>query len=102
MHTPAVPTSQAQQSAMDLRMALSKQICGDDDALDLARALVNFRDARVAVVPLDRELGRVPVAAVYLDGLVGHAGGHFARVELRHRALGAMSHLGVFHLRGSP
>src|SRR5690606_28620490 len=50
----------------------------DDAALALARALVDLGDPRVAVVPLDGELGRIPVAAVDLDGLVRDPGGGLA------------------------
>src|SRR6185295_4106177 len=66
---------------------------GDHDALDLARAFVDFGDARVAVVALHGKLRRVAVAAVDLDGLVGYPRRHFAREELRfgalHRVAGA-------------
>src|ERR671927_2030609 len=41
----------------------------DDDALDLARPLVDLGDLRVPVVALDRELLRVAVAAEDLDRL---------------------------------
>src|SRR6185503_14634969 len=47
-----------------------KHILGDDESLNFARALVDLGDARIAVVALDAELGRVAVAAVDLDGFV--------------------------------
>src|SRR5919108_3208730 len=59
----------------------------DHEPLDLARALVDLRDLRVAVVPLDGELLRVPVAAEDLDRLRRLAARHLRRVELRLRAL---------------
>src|SRR5919205_3803594 len=59
----------------------------DDDALDLARALVDLGDLRVAVVALDRELLRVPVAAEDLDRLAGLPAGRLGGEELRLRAL---------------
>src|SRR5919106_2934480 len=57
----------------------------DHDPLDLARALVDLGDLRVAVVPLDRELLRVAVAAEDLDRLGGLTAGHLRREELRLR-----------------
>src|SRR5690606_25712517 len=74
----------------------------DDDALDLARALVDLGDPRVAVVPLDGELGRVPVAAVDLDGLVRDPRGGLAREELRLGALHRVTGARVLHGGGAP
>src|SRR5215210_6577715 len=45
---------------------------GDDEALDLAGSLVDLRDPRVAVVPLDGMVLHVPASAEDLDGLVGY------------------------------
>src|SRR5690348_1043769 len=56
---------------------------GDHEALDLARALVDLGDLRVAVVALERELLRVAVAAEDLDRLRRLAPRHLRRVELR-------------------
>src|ERR1051325_9031513 len=53
--------------------------------LDLAGALVDGRDLRVAHVALDRVVGRVAVAAVDLHGLDGGPLRELRRVELRHR-----------------
>ena len=50
-----------------------QQRAGDDQALDLARALVDLGDLGVAVVALGRELLRVAVAAEDLDRLAGPA-----------------------------
>src|SRR3970282_2114554 len=57
------------------------------DALDLARPLVDLRHLRVAVVALERELLRVPVAAENLDRFGGLPAGPSPREELRLRAL---------------
>src|SRR4029453_19008772 len=62
----------------------------DHEALDLARALIDLGDLRVAVVPLDRELLRVAVAAEDLDRL---AGGPARRLRGEELGLGAL--LGV-------
>src|SRR5687768_1985536 len=45
-------------------------------ALDLAGALVNLGDLRVAKMPLDREVGQIAVAAEDLHRLLGGAVGH--------------------------
>ena len=65
------PPSSARASARD---AEAEHRAGDHEPLDLARALVDLRDLRVAVVALDRELLRVPVAAEDLDRLGGLRG----------------------------
>src|SRR5438034_2761044 len=65
----------------------SEDGAGDDEPLDLARALVDLRDLRVAVVALDRELLRVAVAAEDLDRLGGLPACHLRREELRLGAL---------------
>src|SRR4051795_4155633 len=44
---------------------------GDDEALDLARSLVDLRDPRIPVVSLDGMVLHVPPPAENLDGLVG-------------------------------
>src|SRR5206468_7160549 len=68
--------------ALDVAQYLSR----DHETLDLARALVDLRDLRVAVVALDREFLRVPVAAEHLDRLGRLPPRHLGRVELRLRA----------------
>src|SRR2546421_4709951 len=65
--------------------ALAGQRAPDQQLLDLARAFVQRRDARVAEVLLHRELVDVAVAAVYLYRGIRRAYGHFARVVLRLR-----------------
>src|SRR6478736_1413614 len=66
---------------------LAEQRAGDHEPLDLARSLVDLGDLRVAVVALDRELLRIPVAAEDLDRLAGLPPGRLRREELRLRAL---------------
>src|SRR4051794_13977198 len=60
---------------------------GDDELLDLGRALEDVVDLRVAVHALDRELSRVAVAAEDLDRPLGRPDRDLARLQLRHRAL---------------
>src|ERR1700679_2269950 len=52
---------------------------GDDQALNLAGALVDFGDAGVAIIAFDGIFAAVTVAAVNLNRLVCDARGHFAR-----------------------
>src|SRR5207253_11408745 len=63
---------------------------GDDQALDLARPLVDLRDLGVAVEALDRELLCVAVAAEDLDRL-----GRLPPRHLRGEQLGLRPLLGV-------
>src|SRR5712672_1117641 len=63
--------------------ALAGQRAPDEQLLDLTRAFVQRRDARVAEVFLHRELVDVAVAAVYLHRGVRGSHGHLARVVLR-------------------
>jgi hypothetical protein len=65
----------------------AEQRAGDHEPLDLARALVDLGDLRVAVVALGGELLRVAVAAEDLDRLAGLAARDGAREQLRLRAL---------------
>ena len=59
----------------------------DHDALDLARALVDPRDAHVAQRALDREIAHVAVAAVDLQRDVADLPRVLGREQLRHRGL---------------
>src|SRR5262245_10525928 len=59
-----------------LLLPQSEDGAGDDEPLDLARALVDLGDLRVALVPLDGELLRVAVPAEDLDRLAGLAARH--------------------------
>src|SRR5688572_10498685 len=65
------------------------EVTRDDDALDLARALADRAQLRVAPHALDRILAAVPVAAVDLDRVVGDAHRDLGGMELRHRGRGA-------------
>src|SRR5207253_7057769 len=56
----------------------------DDQPLNLARALVDLHDTRVAVITLDRVLLDIAVAAVHLNGLMRHPTRGLGGVELRH------------------
>src|SRR5437868_9641415 len=67
-----------------------EDLARDHEPLDLARALVDLGDLRVAVVALDRELLRVAVAPEHLDRLGRLAPGH-----LRGEELGLRARLGV-------
>ena len=58
-----------------------------DPQLDLGRALEDLRQACVAPVALDGEVGGVPGAAVDLQPLARDAFGHLAGEQLEHRRL---------------
>ena len=60
-------------------------VARDDRLLDLVRALLEALRARVAVDALDRARRPVADAAVDLQRLVGDAGEHLDREQLRHR-----------------
>src|SRR3954454_22955549 len=59
----------------------------DHETLNLAGALVDLRDLRIAVVALDRKLLRVAVAAEHLDRLSSLAACALGREQLGFRAL---------------
>src|SRR5919197_6299561 len=80
----------------------AEQRAGDDEALDLAGALVDLRDLGVAVVALGGELLRVAVAAEHLDRLAGLAPGHGAGEQLRLRALDRVRAAGLLEPRRAP
>src|SRR5579884_3440494 len=65
------------------RLSLPQQIARNDQLLDLARALVNGDDPRVAVHPLDVGLPRIPHAAMNLHRLVRHSVRHLPGKKLR-------------------
>src|SRR3954468_22173231 len=81
---------------------LAEQRAGDDEPLDLARALVDLRDLGVAVVALGGELLGVAVAAEDLDGLARLPAGDGAREQLRLRALDRVRVPGLLEPRGAP
>src|SRR5215470_13540985 len=68
-------------------MVSSELLARDDDALDLARSLVDARDARVAHQALDGHLAGVAVAAVDLKRRVANLARALRRVELGDRRL---------------
>src|SRR3954451_1731192 len=70
-------------------------------ALDLARALVELGDLRVAVVALGGELLGVAVAAEDLDRLAGLAAGDGGGEELGLRPLDGVGAAGVLQARGA-
>src|SRR5690606_26563858 len=66
---------------------LLQQSLADDRLLDLAGALADQQEGRLAHEPLDLVLGGVAVAAVDAEGLLGHLGAVLARDELGHAGL---------------
>src|SRR5690606_17484178 len=78
---------------------LTKCFAADHDALDLARALVDPRDADVAEVALDGEVLGVAVAAVDLHRAIAHPPGGLAGEELGHRRLRREALAPLLHLR---
>src|SRR3954469_18744509 len=81
---------------------LAEQRPGDDQALDLAGALVDLRDLGVAVVALGGELLRVAVAAQDLDRLPRLAAGDAGREELGLGALDGVRQSRVLQAGGTP
>ncbi len=69
------------------RCDLVEQAPGDDDSLDLVRALVDLGDLGIPHHALDREVPRVAGAPEELDGIGGHAHGRVRREQLRHGGL---------------
>src|SRR5439155_1024192 len=65
----------------------AQQLARDDDALDLAGALVDLHDLRVAEEALDGELARVAVAAQDLDRVGRDLHGRVGRPALGHGRL---------------
>lgn len=53
-----------------LLLVLFENFAGDHYLLDFGRALVNFRDSGVPVIPLGRHVRHVPHAAQHLHALV--------------------------------
>src|SRR4051794_12571700 len=70
-------------------------LAGDDQALDVAGALVDLADADIAVDPLDREIGEIPVAAMDLDGVGSDPLVHFRGEQFGHRRLGQAGLAGI-------
>ena len=83
----ATPPEADPRACPSLARGLAQQRAGDDEPLDLARALVDLGHLRVAVVALDRELLGVAVAAEDLDRLAGPVARDARGEELGLRAL---------------
>jgi hypothetical protein len=66
VHAPSIRGGRA--SGVRRLAEAAEEIARDDQLLNLARPLVDFRDFCVTVVALDRKLRRIAVAAVDLDG----------------------------------
>src|ERR1700730_11021851 len=75
-------------------------VAGDDEALDVAGALVDLAHPDVAVDALDREIGDIAVAAMDLDRVRGDALGHLGGEELGHRGLFDAGLTGIAPCRG--
>src|SRR5262245_26677041 len=82
---PARPAEPLPRSAASRR--LPQEVLRDDDALDLARALVDRRHARVSVVALDRVFPRIAVAPEDLHRARRNRVGGLRGVDLGHRGL---------------
>src|SRR5436190_6737920 len=82
-----------------LARGLPREVARDDEPLDLARPLVDLRDARVAVVSLDRIVAKVAIAAMDLDRLGTHPLGELRGVELGLRCFGEARLAGAAHAR---
>ena len=93
----AVPTPRRRRSVREERAGVLQQPRRDDQAVDLVGALVDARDARVAVGALDRELARIAVAAEHLHRLVHDVGERLARPHLVDRALDGEALDGLEH-----
>src|SRR4051795_5874677 len=88
------PAQSATAAAKAIRRGLTiappsalPHVAGDDDALDLVRALVDLRDLRVAHHALDGVLGDVAIAAEDLHRLDRHEHRRVGGEELGHRAV---------------
>src|SRR5262245_30691873 len=86
----ASPCLRASGAAGTSRLELRQQMTGDDELLDLRRALVDLRDLGVAEVSLDLVLLDEAVAAVDLHRVRGHPHGGVRGKQFGHRRLGSM------------
>src|SRR5256714_3200061 len=78
---------------------VAERVLGLHQLVDLRRALVDDRRARVAEVALDAVLGRVAVRAEDLDRVVRSREGRLRRVPLRERGLARVPPALVLHPR---
>src|SRR5215831_10491337 len=67
----------------------------DDIALDVVGPLADYHQRRVAVVALDVELGRIPVAPVHPDRVGGDLQAGLGREQFRHPRLQVAAPPGV-------
>src|SRR4051794_21422604 len=81
---------------------VAEQRAGDDQPLDLARALVDLGHLGVPVEPLGGELARVAVAAEDLDRPPGPVASHAGGEQLGLRALDRVRPAGLLEPRGAP
>src|SRR5260370_14267503 len=80
-------------------LAVAERVLALQDRMDLARAFVDDRGARITQEALDRVLGRIPVSAVNLDGVVGGIEGRVRGVLLGHRNVACVPKALVLHPR---
>src|SRR5712692_4316225 len=85
---------------MAVQLAVAERVLGLPQLVDLGRALVDDRGARVAEVALDPVLGRVAVGAEDLDREVGGLERRLGRVPLRQRRLACVALPFVLHPGG--
>src|SRR6516225_3371208 len=71
------------------------ELADDDVALDVVGPLADHHQRRVAVVTLDVELGRIPVAPVHPDRVGGDLQAGLGREQLRHPRLQVAAPPGV-------
>src|SRR5690606_38797713 len=90
--------SRALGSALEL--VLPEQAAADDRLLDLAGALTDEQERRLAHEPLDLVLLGVAVAAVDAERLGGHLGAILAGQGLGHAGLDVVALAGVLEPRG--
>src|SRR5258705_6248053 len=82
---PPVTTAEIVASSRMTGSPVLAEMAGDDQLLDVARALVDLGDAHVAVVALHRKVVEVAIAAVDLQRSGAHLFGHLAGEELGDR-----------------
>src|SRR5205085_9566521 len=85
---PRLQSPAARNSPVSPLPGRETELASDHEALDLARALADLQDLRVAVEASDGKLLHEAVAPVDLDRLARRVDGGLARRELRDRGLG--------------
>src|SRR5947208_635766 len=84
---PRIQAERCHLAGVAVQPTQPERVLGLHHLVDLRRALVDDRGARVAEVALDAVLGRVAVRAEDLDGEVGRLEGRLGRVPFRQRGL---------------